>query len=163
VKTRSLQTRRADRWFIISATLIFVLALLVTVWDFVQVQRMIYRFGIANAVGLGLFLIGVSIRIVARRTLSEYFSSGLKTSQKHELVKHGIYRHIRHPAYLGSLLLSIGIPLIFSNLYGFSLMLGLVPCFLYRIKIEESMLIEKFGNEHREYMKQTKKMIPSIF
>jgi len=42
-------------------------------------------------------------------------------------------------------------------------MLGLIPCFLFRIKIEENMLIEKFGDEYREYMKDTKKIIPFIF
>ena len=163
MKTSLFQTRRADWFFLIPATLIFVLALLVTVWDFVRVQGMIYRFDIANTIGLALFSIGVSIRIAARRTLGKYFSSGLKASQKHELIKHGIYKHIRHPAYLGSHLLSIGIPLIFSSLYGLFLMLGLIPCFQYRIKVEESMLLEKFGDEYREYMKKTKKLIPFVY
>lgn len=157
------QTKRADWGFIIPATLVFILALLVTIWDSVQVQGMIYRFGIVNAVGLGLFVTGVSIRLMARRTLGRYFSHVLRTLQKPELIKHGIYKHFRHPAYLGSLLLSSGIPMIFSSLYGFFLMLGLIPCFLYRIKIEESMLIEKFGDEYREYMKKTKKIIPFIY
>jgi len=149
--------------FIIPATMVFILALFATVWDFVQFQGMIYRFDIVNVVGLGLFSIGVSIRIVARRTLGKYFSSGLKTTEKHELIKHGIYKHIRHPAYLGSLLLSPGIALIFSSLYGFFLMLGLIPCFIYRMKIEDSMLIKKFGDDYREYMEKTKKIIPFIY
>jgi len=42
-------------------------------------------------------------------------------------------------------------------------MLGLIPCFLYRIKIEESMLIKKFGDEYREYTEKTKKIIPFIY
>jgi len=58
VRVSSLQTERADRGFVISATLIFVLALLVTAWDFVQIQEMIYHFGIVPAVGLILFLTG---------------------------------------------------------------------------------------------------------
>jgi len=95
--------------------------------------------------------------------LGKYFSSGLKTSEKHELIKHRIYRHVRHPAYLGSLPLSLGISLIFSSLYGFFLMLGFIPCFLYRIKIEENTLLEKFGNEYREYMKIIKKIVPYIY
>ncbi|MFQ5712267.1 MAG: methyltransferase family protein [Candidatus Geothermarchaeales archaeon] len=70
---------------------------------------------------------------------------------------------MRHPAYLGSLLLSPGIPLIFSSFYGFLLILWIIPCFLYRIRIEESMLLEKFGDEYREYMKETKKIIPFIY
>ena len=157
------ETKRADLYFIIPASFIFFSALLVTLWDFVKIREMTYHLSLVNVVGLSLFSIGVFIRIVARRTLSKYFSSGLKTWQKHELIKHGVYKHIRHPAYLGSLLLSPGIPLIFSSFYGFFLMLGLIPCFLYRIKIEESMLLEKFGNEYLEYMKNSKKLIPYVY
>jgi len=58
---------------------------------------------------------------------------------------------------------SIGIPLIFSSLYGFLLMLGLTPLFLYRIKIEEKMLIKRFGEEYKEYIKKTKKLLPLIY
>ncbi|MFQ6077173.1 MAG: methyltransferase family protein, partial [Candidatus Bathyarchaeia archaeon] len=56
----------------------------------------------------------------------------------------------------------MGIPLFFSSLYGFLLMLGLFPCYLYRIRIEENMLLEKFGDEYREYIKKTKKIIPFV-
>ena len=163
MKKSLFQTKRADKVFMILGSLVFFSALLVTLWDFVKIQEMTYRLSLVNVVGLVLFSIGVSIRLVARRTLGKCFSSGLKTTQKHELIKHGIYKHIRHPAYLGSLLLSPGVPLIFSSLYGFLLILGIIPCFLYRIRIEESMLIEKFGNEYWEYMKETKKIIPFIY
>ena len=142
METSLFQTKRADWGFVVLASLIFFSALLVTLWDFVKIQEMTYRLSLVNVVGLGLFSIGVSMRLVARRTLGKYFLSGLKTSQKHELIKHGIYKHIRHPAYLGSLLLRTGIPLIFSSFYGFLLILGIIPCFLYRIRIEESMLLK---------------------
>ena len=42
-------------------------------------------------------------------------------------------------------------------------MLGLVPLILYRIRIEEAILMEEFGDEYREYMKRTKKLIPLVF
>jgi protein-S-isoprenylcysteine O-methyltransferase Ste14 len=42
-------------------------------------------------------------------------------------------------------------------------MFGLVPLILYRIGIEEKMLIEKFGDEYVEYMKKTKKLIPNVY
>lgn len=124
---------------------------------------MTYRLSLVNVVGLCLFLIGVSMRRVAKRTLGEYYSYGLRTLPNHKLIKHGIYKHIRHPISLAMILYSPAIPLIFSSLYGFLLMLGLIPCTLYRVKIEESMLLEKFGDEYREYVKKTKKMLPFIY
>lgn len=163
VSSTLFQIKKADRVFTILGSLVFFSALLVTLWDFVKIQEMACRLTLVNVVGLGLFLIGVSVRIVARRTLGKYFSSDLKTPLKHELIKHGICKRIRHPAYLGSLLLSIGIPLSFSSLYGFLLTLGLIPCFLYRMRIEESMLLKKFGEECLKYMKNTKKIIPFVY
>jgi len=157
------ETEKADRVFIISATLIFVLALLVTAWDFVQIQKMIYRFDIINAVGLILFLIGVIIRRVGKKTLGKYYAYGLRTLPNQKLIKHGIYKHIRHPISLAAIIYDVGIPLFFSSLYGFFIMLGLIPLLLYRIKIEEKMLLEKFGDEYREYMRKTKKLIPFIY
>ena len=142
---------------------LFFSALLVTLWDFVMVQRITFRLSLMNMAGLGLFLTGVFIRVIAVRTLGKYFSPKLRTLKDHRLVDYGVYKYIRHPAYLGTLLFSIGIPLIFSSLYGFSLMLALFPCYLYRIKFEERMLLEKLGDEYREYMKKAKKIIPLIY
>jgi len=159
----SFQTERADWGFIVPATLIWASSLLVTAWDFVQLQGMIYRFGVVNTLGLILFLTGVVMRRVGKKTLGKYYSYGLRTLPNHKLIKHGIYRHIRHPISLAAIIYNIGIPLFFSSLYGFILMLGLIPLTLYRIKIEEKMLIEKFGDEYGEYMKKTKRLIPFVY
>ena len=164
VKTSLFQTERVDKIarYYIRIILLF-LGLIVTLWDFVLIQEMAVRLILVNAAGLGVFLIGVYIRVVTMRTLGKYFLTDLRTLQNHRLIKHGIYKHIRHPAYLGTVLFSIGIPLIFSSLYGFLLMLALFPSYLYRIRIEESVLLEEFGDKYREYMKKTKKIIPFIY
>ena len=158
------QTKRVDRiaqYYI--RLILFFSAILVAFLDFVLIQEMTIRFILVNVAGLGLFWIGVYIRVVTMRTLGKYFLTDLRTLQNHTLIKHGIYKHIRHPAYLGTVLFSIGISLIFSSLYGFLLMLVLFPSYLYRIRIEESVLLEEFGDEYREYMKKTKQIIPFIY
>lgn len=58
---------------------------------------------------------------------------------------------------------SVGMPLILSSVYGSILMLGIMPLFLYRIWIEERMLIEEFGDEYKEYMSTTKRIIPHVY
>ena len=157
------QTKREDLSFVIFATMVFVLALVVTAWDFIVIQKMIFRFGLLAVIGLVLFLMGVALRLVGRMTLGKYYSYGLRTLPDQKLVKHGIYRYIRHPISLAAIIYSIGAPLIFSSLFGFLLMLLLIPLILYRLGIEEKMLIERFGDEYREYMRKTKKMIPFIY
>jgi protein-S-isoprenylcysteine O-methyltransferase Ste14 len=157
------RTKKADWYFIIPATLVWASALFVSALNFIRIRHTTHRFGFLNLIGLGSMLVGIAIRLRARMTLGKYFSAGLRTLDKHELVKHGIYSHVRHPAYTGNFLFWFGIPLLFSSLYGFLIMLLLIPCFLYRIKIEESMLIEKFGSEYVEYMKRTKKLLPCLY
>ena len=121
---------------------------------------------IVNAIkllGLTLFLTGFTMRMIARRTLGKYFSTKLRVLEDHEIVINGIYRYIRHPAYLGLLCIFLAIPLLFYSLYGFILILLGIPDVLYRIRREERMLIERFGATYKEYTKTTKKLLPYIY
>ena len=147
----------------IPASLVWALSLLVTLWNFVVLQETTHRLSLVSDAGLALFIAGVIIRAVAKRTLGKYYSYGLRTLQEHKLVTHGIYKHIRHPISLAAIIYDMGIPLFFSSLYGSLIMLGLVPCILYRVGIEERMLLGRFGDEYREYMKRTRRMIPYLY
>jgi len=62
-----------------------------------------YKFTSVNVIGLILFVVGAYIHWVARRTLGKYYTYTLKVLPGHRLVKHGIYKHIRHPCYLAML------------------------------------------------------------
>ena len=157
------ETEKEDRAFVVLASLVFVLVLLVSLWEFVTVQGMVFRLNAFSVTGLVLFVVGVSIRLVGKRTLGKYYSYGLRVLPDHKLVTGGIYKYVRHPISLAVLVYDPGIPLIFSSLYGFLITLALVPLVLYRIKVEERMLIQKFGDEYHDYMKRTKKIIPFLY
>ena len=157
------ETEREDRLFVVLASLVFSFALLVSIWEFVAVQGMVFRLNVFSAAGLVLFVVGVSIRLVGKRTLGKYYSYGLRVLPDHKLVTGGIYKYVRHPISLAVLVYDPGIPLIFSSLYGFLITLALIPLVLYRITIEERMLLQRFGDEYREYMRRTKKLIPFIY
>ncbi len=157
------KTIQADWYFIVSATFVWISALGVTAWDFIQVRQATFHFGFVNLLGLTSTLIGIVIRRWAKKDLGRYFSAGLRTLSNHQLVTDGIYRHVRHPAYLGNFLFWFGVPVLFSSLYGFLVMLLLIPCFLYRMRVEEKMLIERFRRDYLEYMKHSKRLIPYIY
>jgi protein-S-isoprenylcysteine O-methyltransferase len=135
----------------------------VTAWDFIQLQKALYRIQFVNLVGAGLIAIGLAVRVVARRTLKQQFSYALRVLDQHRLITHGIYGSIRHPAYTGDLLFWFGVTLVFASGPGLLIMLLLLPCFVYRMKIEENMLIAKFGDEYRDYMRATKRLLPFIY
>lgn len=149
--------------FIIPSLLVRITAIIVAIWDFTYVQGMVYQFDVLESIGLIVFFAGFSLRKMAKRTLGNYFFNGINSLQEHKLVKHGIYSCIRHPIYFGAILFNLGFILLFSSLYGFLIMLAFIPCILYRIRIEEKMLIQKFGEEYRDYMKTTNKIIPFVY
>ena len=87
----------------------------------------------------------------------------LQIVESHHLVKDGLYKHIRHPIYLGEILRNFGVVSIFSSVYGVLLMAVATGFLFFRMKNEEKMLIEQFGEEYREYQRMTKKIIPYIY
>jgi protein-S-isoprenylcysteine O-methyltransferase Ste14 len=78
------------------------------------------------------------------------------------LVKTGIYRYIRHPLYSSLFLLGTGI--MFKNTGSLQLAVGavnLVAVYLTS-RIEEKEMIARFGDQYKDYMKETKMFIPWI-
>jgi protein-S-isoprenylcysteine O-methyltransferase Ste14 len=78
------------------------------------------------------------------------------------LVRSGIYGYIRHPLYLSVFLLGTGVML--KNPGPEQLVLGAINLVALWItaRIEEGEMVEKFGDEYRIYMKETKMFIPYI-
>jgi protein-S-isoprenylcysteine O-methyltransferase Ste14 len=84
------------------------------------------------------------------------------TRAEHKLVTSGPYRWVRHPLYTvgSSMFISFGI--IADN--WFIAVLGILAFLAMAVRTpkEEANLIEKFGNEYREYMKQTGRFLPKF-
>jgi len=114
-------------------------------------------------IGLIMLVAGMVIRFIAIATLKKNFSGALRIRDDHTLVKNGIYKRVRHPAYLGAILLFTGIPVMVSSPLGFLVMLLLVPYLLHRIKLEEGMMIERFGKEYEDYIRSSKRLIPFVY
>lgn len=114
--------------------------------------------------GLALLIGGVAIRWIAIYTLGKYFTGKLVIKNDHRLIRSGLYRHLRHPAYTGALLAHLGLGLSFAN--WFSLALSVVPylvAVMYRIQVEEQALSEAFGNDYLDYSRDTKRLIPKLY
>jgi protein-S-isoprenylcysteine O-methyltransferase Ste14 len=115
------------------------------------------------AIGLIMIVAGFVIRFIAIATLKKNFSGALRIRGNHTLVKNGIYKWVRHPAYLGAILLFTGIPVMVSSPLGFLVMLLLIPYLLHRIKLEEGMMIERFGKEYEDYLRSSKRLVPFVY
>lgn len=114
--------------------------------------------------GLALIVAGLAIRWTAILTLRKYFTVDVSIASDHQLVVSGIYRFIRHPAYSGCILSFLGLSFLFSN--WISMVVVFVPitaAFLYRISVEESVLLSFFGDKYNEYSARTKRLIPGVY
>ncbi len=161
---RSSFTQKADWLFIIPATIVWVSAVSVTMWDFIFLQGMVFGLGLVNLVGIALVAGGIPLRILARMTLGRHFTHGLRILEGHILITHGIYMRVRHPGYTGALLIYLGTPLIFNSVFGFlSMFPPLAALILYRIRVEEGMLIGEFGDDYTEYMRPSWRLIPFLY
>ncbi|MCL6473081.1 MAG: isoprenylcysteine carboxylmethyltransferase family protein [Firmicutes bacterium] len=158
-----LEIRKKDRLFIVFGSIIWGVVIVVTTLDFIFIQLPTYHFDIIVFIGVVLVLAGTTIRQIAKRTLGRSYTYTLKTLENQKLIKTGIYRFIRHPGYIGTLIADLGIPLLFHSLYGFLVVLLLIPLFVYRMGVEEKMMIMKFGDEYRDYMKHTCRLIPHVY
>jgi protein-S-isoprenylcysteine O-methyltransferase Ste14 len=143
--------------------IILTSGLLVSLADFIIVQKIVYHFDLTSLVGLVFLLAGLWLRAQATRTLGRYFSPDVRILPEHELIRVGVYKYVRHPIYLGTLLAFFSVPLLFHSLYGFLVMVLKIPLTIYRIRIEEQALLEKFGDEYRDYIKNSKRLIPYVY
>ena len=79
----------------------------------------------------------------------------------HKIITDGPYRWIRHPSYTGMILIYLGIALAIGTWLGVFITLGLMlGASMYRISIEEKVLIEAFGTAYQDYMKSTWRLFP---
>jgi protein-S-isoprenylcysteine O-methyltransferase Ste14 len=116
------------------------------------------------AAGTVLILLGLVIRWVAILSLKQQFTVDVAITAGHRLVREGIYGIVRHPSYAGGLISFLGLGISFSNYI--SLIVIFVPicaAFVHRIKVEEKVLMEAFGNEYARYCATTKRLIPGIY
>jgi methyltransferase len=95
------------------------------------------------ALALSLFAVGQALRLTAIRTLGWRWSTRVMTVPGVAPVQHGIYRHVRHPNYLGVELEILSVPLVHSA-YLTSAVFGLANLLLLRDRIrrEEQALEE---------------------
>lgn len=84
------------------------------------------------------------------------------TRTQHTLVTSGPYRWVRHPLYTAGTSLFIAFGLMADN--WFIILLGILAFIAMAIRVprEEANLIEKFGDEYRDYMKRTGAFLPKI-
>lgn len=124
----------------------------------------INHWNILFASGILIIIVGLMIRIISIRTLKQYFTYSVSKSENQEIIEKRFYKYIRHPGYLGQLIIFTGISISLSNWVSVILMvLSILIGYMNRIRVEEKFMTEQMGEKYFNYQKRTKKLIPKIY
>lgn len=75
----------------------------------------------------------------------------------------GLYKFIRHPAYIGSCLYPVSFSLLIGSYAGLIFSIFVIASIIYRINLEEKFLLKNSDGKYSEYTKKTWRMIPYIY
>jgi protein-S-isoprenylcysteine O-methyltransferase Ste14 len=156
--------RRGDRtYFILEAVQIAGLVLGVVLAENVSAADLPGRW-LWPAIGCGLGVAGVAMRLWAIRTLGPLFTRYVEVSDDHRVVTDGPYRYLRHPSYTGALLMFAGVGVGLGNALSIAVVIGLpLIGYLVRIAREEALLREKLGEPYAAYAARTRRLVPGVW
>lgn len=112
--------------------------------------------------GGGMLAAGVALALWARWTLGTSSTFTAVPAPEASLVTRGPYRRLRHPIYSAGLLMIPGAGALTGNL--FILSAGLVGSVVIALRTprEETLLLERFGDDYRDHMARTGRWLPRL-
>jgi protein-S-isoprenylcysteine O-methyltransferase Ste14 len=114
--------------------------------------------------GVLILLAGLAIRWAAILNLGSAFSANVAIREAQRVRTTGLYRFVRHPSYLGLVLIFLAIGVHSRNWISLAMVLALpTVALLYRIRVEETALREAFGDEYIAYSRITKRLVPGLY
>ncbi len=159
-RTRTNETRTEQKWIIAASVVYFLIIFLLPGFD--------KRFGWSSVpvwlvilADLGV-VAGYGLYILVLRTNS-YASRVIEVEQGQRVITTGPYAIVRHPMYLGMILLMVFTPLALGSYWAFLPSLALIPLLAARAKNEEELLVNEL-NGYREYMQKTRyRLFPGLW
>ena len=116
------------------------------------------------ATGLVIMWVGILLRWWCFRTLGRYFTFNVMTSYDQPMITSGPYRVLRHPSYLGIILMLGGLGLTYGNWLSLaSLILFPLLGLLIRIRVEEAALMKVLGAAYTTYASGRKRLVPYLW
>jgi protein-S-isoprenylcysteine O-methyltransferase Ste14 len=115
-------------------------------------------------IGILMLCLGLFLRYLSIGVLGRYFRTTVELEKGQKVIQKGPYKWIRHPSYSGIILFCFGYGLAVQSWLSLIIAVSLPTiALLYRIKIEEEVLVKGIGTEYEAYQRKTKKLIPGIW
>jgi protein-S-isoprenylcysteine O-methyltransferase Ste14 len=109
---------------------------------------------------VAIIVVGLAFTVWARRCLGDNWSADVAIRERHELVRSGPYRLVRHPIYTGGVIAVAGTVLLgcqWRGLVGFALVLATL---IYKLRLEEVWLERLFGEAYARYQHEVPALVP---
>lgn len=126
--------------------------------------RALFRFKIALVQwgGTAFLLLSTMFTLWSRWVLGKMWATNAAIKTEHQLVTTGPYQITRHPIYTGILGMILGSAISLGEGLGFLGLIVIVIFFLNRIRMEEQLMTETFGEKYLEYKKRIPKLLPRL-
>ena len=116
------------------------------------------------SLGVMCFVIGLWLFYRSHADLGTNWSITLEVREQHRLIMQGAYRWIRHPMSSALVLYAVAHALVIPNwVAGPSNVVAFAVLFALRVRPEERMMLEQFGDEYTAYMARTKRLVPGVW
>lgn len=146
---------RTLTWFVGTGTLMLVGALVEFGWRKPEWNLTTFVLGWACAVT------SIGIRRSAIAALGKFWSLHVEIRESHQFVRTGPFRWMRHPTYFSMILELLAAALLLQAPATLGVvLLCFVPALAARVRLEETALVEKFGEAYRAYQGSTPAIIP---
>ncbi len=113
--------------------------------------------------GLLLVLAGWIVRNWAVGTLGLLHSRLVTIQAGHELIDAGPYRRLRHPSYLGLILIFAGSPMVLGTWFPLLALPGVFVAIKWRMDAEEELLQDHFGEAYKTYCAGKWRLLPYVY
>ena len=122
------------------------------------------QWDLVAGIAIGGVILGLALRTWAVVTLGHLFTMHVDVQDGHSIVRRGPFRFVRHPSYLGALIMYVS-TIVFLHAW-FSL-IAAIPilsfALLRRIHTEETLLKTHLAEEYEAYRLKVKKILPGIW
>jgi len=114
--------------------------------------------------GLILTAFGQLLFLIAQKQ-NRFFSSTVRiqADREHIVCETGLYKIVRHPAYLGSIIQSIGFPLLFGSLWSIIPICAMIILLITRTNLEDRTLQNELKGYLEYSLKTRYKIIPYVW
>ena len=157
-----MNTKQMTRWgigpqFTIISLIYAAIVLTIQNTLFPEFRFVIYSTLLNKILGMVLILIGFIIFLIPAFAIDKYFNAG-------KLCTKGVYAYLRHPIYGAWISFIVpGFVIFRGSILGISIPIFMYIIFRALIPVEENYLLDKFGDEYREYQSKVWAVFPKLW